>query len=264
MVLKKISIPVLLLSLIVDFPILADEMYQFEGDLSFSKPYMFISLGHNCWQAQATRRPEERQDLKDGAIESRSTRFHGLRDAAFPFDWLFTLDVDKLVLCLDEHFKHFLDESCFVRDGGQSHITNVYYDFKFTHDWPFHWATPVNDERHRAQLDYIKEKYERRIDRFNSLKNYKGKVFFMRSFEYASDYQYGPQKIRDALRRYFPDLNLTLVIVNRTDISIFQWGPVEGVKQYFRPHDLTNFGAYDSIFNDLLKDEQRNKAQEAQ
>jgi hypothetical protein len=232
------------------------EMDNFNGDVSFSKPYMLVSLGHNCWQAQATRKPEEHQDFdaKEGEIERSSTRYHGLRDAAFPFDWLFTLNVDKLVLCLDEHFEHFLDESCFVRDGDQSHLTNVYYDFKFTHDWPFHWATPVNDERHRVQLDYIKEKYSRRIARFNSLKNYKGKVFFMRSFEYATDYQHSPRKIQDALKRYFPDLNFTLVIVNRTNISIFQWGPVEGVVQHYRPDDLTAFGAYDVIFNDLLKD----------
>jgi len=254
--LKKISITILLLSFIVDFPIFTEENFEFEGAITFDKPYIFVSLGHTCWQAQATRKDDACSDFhaeEEAETESKVVRYHGLRDAAFPFDWLLTLNVDKLVLCLDEHFEHFLDESCFVREGGQSHLTNVYYDFQFTHDWPFHWATPVNAERHRVQMDYIKEKYSRRIARFDSLKNYKGKVFFMRSFELGSEYQPGPVlKIRDALKRYFPNLNFTLVIVNRTHVSIFQSGPIEYVKEYFRPDDLTNFGAYDVIFSDLL------------
>jgi hypothetical protein len=248
--------------LMVSSSVMIAEMYDFEGDVSFNKPYMFVSLGHNCWQAQATRVKEGLESIslaEDECVsndhESGKTRAHGLRDAAFPFDWLTIYDVNKLILCLDERFKYFNDESCFVREARQIDLENVRYGCRFTHDWPYS-GMHLDGERHKGQLDYIKQKYERRIARFEGLKNYKGKVFFMRSFAYGSDYQNDSTlKLRDALRRFFPDLNFTLVIINHSSDSIFKAGNIEGVKEYFRS-DLTDFGAYSSIFNDLLKHEQ--------
>ena len=232
--LKKMSTIILLLLLASVSRIFTDESFDFEGDASFSKPYMFVALGHNCHLAQAT-------------------RSYGLRDAAFPFDWLITINVDKFLLCLDERFEHFSDESCFFREGDHCDVTNVRYDLKFTHDWVFNYG-PVSPELNSAHIAHINQKYARRIARFESLKSYKGKVFFMRSFASDLDYQNDSAlKLRDALRRFFPNLNFVLVIVNWTGNSIFKAGLITDVKEYFIS-GLTNFGEYDAIFNDLLKD----------
>ena len=256
--LKKMSTIILLLLLTSVSRIFTDESFGFEGEISFSKPYMFVSLGHNCHLAQATRFPAMNNecDLNDIEEEMNKPRSYGLRDAAFPFDWLITVNVEKLVLCLDEHFERFSDESCFFREGDLSDVTNVRYDCKFTHDWPFHYG-PVSPELHSAHIAHINQKYARRIARFESLKSYKGKMFFMRSFASDLDYQNDSAlKLRDALRRFFPNLNFTLVIVNWTGNSIFKAGLITDVKEYFLS-GLTNFGDYDVIFNDLLKEEQR-------
>jgi hypothetical protein len=256
-VLKKISILVLILSLAGVGLIFSDEDFEFEGNVSCGKPYIFVSLGHSCFQAQATRVKDEKDSISfceylNNEKEPDGTRANGLRDAAFPFDWLTSNDVDKLILCLDEKFKHFLDESCFVRESLHS-LENVRYGLRFTHDWPYQ-GNHLDDERHKGQMAYIRQKYARRIARFESLKNYKGKVFFMRSYNFTPDYQnQSSRKIRDALRRFFPALNFTLVIVNWTSNSIFKDGLIEGVKEYFQP-GLTDFPEYALIYNDLLKE----------
>ncbi len=75
-------------------------------------------------------------------------------------------------------------------------------------------------------------KYQRRIDRFRSLANYKGKVFFLRSAYWGSVsdphrcYRIvenleitdeAALKLHDALRKRFPNLDFTLVIINTHD-----------------------------------------------
>lgn len=89
--------------------------FNCKKNTEFNKPYVFVSLGCNCWQAQALRK-----------------KAHSLRDAAFPFDWLLTPDTEKLIRCLDENFKHFYQQDLFFREG--TDVTNTYYNFKFTHD----------------------------------------------------------------------------------------------------------------------------------
>ena len=125
--------------------------FEYEGDIQFNQPYLFVSLGCTCWQAQALR-----------------PKAHSLREAAFPFDWLLTPDSNTLIQCLDEKFKYFNDSSCFVRYDNIC-LENVRYNFKFTHDWPYsgHEATP---DKHKGQLEFIKKKYERRIARFDKSK----------------------------------------------------------------------------------------------
>ena len=216
--------------------------FEFEGDIQFTKPYLFVSLGCNCWQAQAM----------------RSIRAHGLRDAAFPFDWLFSLNNNGLVKCLNENFENFFNES-YIQRYNLTYLDNTYYDFKFTHDWPF-YDLNVTEERHIKQLEYIKKKYTRRIKRFRNLNSYNGKVFFIRCFQTHPDYKgewgWNAQNacnLNEALKRFFPNLNFTLVVVSCTDAAISEIGNLEGVKEY-KISDLINdnFAAYDIMFKELL------------
>jgi len=216
-----------------------------EGDLLLNHPYLFVSLGGNCWQAQAMR-----------------SKVFGLRDAAFPFDWLLTFDNDKLIQCLDEHFAYFTDPSCFVRYEN-IHLENIRYSFKFTHDWPYQ-GRHINPGRHRGQLDSIKEKYERRIARFDSIKNFKGKVFFVRCFQIDPRYQGEPgwnadkaRALYDALKRYFPDLDFELIVVSCTDSTVPEVGDICGIREYkidpLKDKDA-KFQAYSTMYADLLEE----------
>lgn len=213
--------------------------FEFDGGIHFNKPYLFVSLGCNCWQAQAL-------------------RVYGLRDAAFPFDWLFTLDSDLLIKCLDEKFEHFNDFS-FLRRCGKTDIENIYYNFQFIHDWPFE-NIKDSTQRYQEQLEFIKKKYTRRINRFDSIRNFKGKVFFVRCFPNGarSEQEIGCNahnaiNLNNALKRYFPDLNFTLVIVSFSDPTLSDIGDIPGVKEY-KVKSLVdnNFGYYDPIYKDLL------------
>jgi hypothetical protein len=189
--------------------------FEFDGSINYDKPYLFVSLGCNCWQAQALR-----------------GKAYSLRDAAFPFDWLVTLDTDLLIKCLDEKFKNFCEESCFIRYG-DTHVENTYYNFKFTHDWPY-GVLPDTKERYKRQLEFIKKKYERRIARFDSLRAFKGKVFFMRCFQvdphFKGESGWNAQNalnLNNALKRFFPELNFTLVVVSCTEKTVPEIGNID-------------------------------------
>lgn len=227
----------------------AGEDFEFEGNVNSNKPYALISLGCNCWQAQALR-TEDTLELNDTDF-AKIFKANGLRDAAFPFDWLLTLDNDKLIQCLDERFQYFNEESYFVRYD-KICLENTRYNFKFTHDWPYD-GVQLTPERHKGQLAFIKNKYTRRIARFEKLSNFKGKVFFIRAFSADSDYNdQSSQKLYEALKRFFPDLNFTLVIINWSKHSIFKVTQNEWIKEY-RITELTNFTLlYPDIYKDLL------------
>lgn len=202
---------IIVIILVFLIPNLLAENFDWEGDIQFTKPYLFVSLGCNCWQAQALRH-----------------KTHSLRDAAFPFDWLLTHDTDLLIKCLDEKFKYFCDESCFKRcTGSKTNLENTRYNFIFTHDWPS-YANSNNANSLQVQLDFMRKKYTRRIARFDNLRNFSGKVFFMRCFQINPHYEHewgcNAQKARnlnDALKRFFPELNFTLIIVSCTDQTVY-------------------------------------------
>lgn len=218
--------------------------FEFEGDIQFNKPYLFVSLGCTCWQAQAL----------------RLIKAHSLRDAAFPFDWLLSLNNDGLVKCLNEDFEHFLDESCFVRYGG-SNLENTRYNFKFTHEWPFRKPNTMEDY-YIKQMSYIKEKYTRRINRFRNLKHYKGKIFFVRCFQTDPTFKGEPgwntqnaHNLKNALQRFFPESDFTLVVVSCTENDVPEIESIEGVKEY-KITNLTadGFLSYTAMYKDLLSE----------
>ncbi len=213
--------------------------YHFEGQTNYNAPYLFVSLGCTCWPAQALRE-------------------HGLRDVAFPFDWLLTRNNEKFILCLNENFENFLNYSYFIRSPRTS-IENTYYDFQFTHDWPFHDERD-SQARYNEQLQFITAKYTRRINRFKNINDFQGKVFFIRCWQ--TDYNYkgkwgwnakNTQDLNSALKKLFPNLNFTLVILSCTDPSISEIGDLPEIKEY-KIANLTgeNFIEYKSIFLDLI------------
>ena len=200
---------------------------------------IFVSLGNNCWTAQAL-------------------QAYKLRECAFPFDWLFTLDDDGLNRAFDEDFAYFTDKNWFSPHNYSSvSVENSHYGMIFTHDWPFS-DIELTEERYLQHLEIIKVKYQRRIERFRKLRNYKGKVFFFRTFSTHSDVigEYGwnakkVRKLKASLDRYFPDLDFTLVILSCSDPNISEVGEEKGVME-FKIKELYIQENYLNMFTQLL------------
>lgn len=163
---------------------------------------LFISLGSYCAPAALT-------------------RSCGLRKAAFPFDWNMSFDGEYLIKALEEDFENFLKEEYLVPDGPDT-LLNTYYHMEFIHDGRF-W-----DELYSYYLPLLQAKYKRRIARFKSLKDFRGKVWFLRSaYLFSVDgksYYHVPENIEitedfalrlfKALKDMFPGLDFSLLITN--------------------------------------------------
>lgn len=147
-------------------------------------------------------------------------RFCELRQAAFPFDWIVSMDGEALINILQQDFQHFLDDQYFMAYGPA--CLHTYYHLEFLHDGDF-----TSNFEHR--LIPLKNKYKRRIERFSSLKNFPGKVIFLRcsypfsltdghrfyhlesNLEISEEYA---TRLHAALKNYFPDLDFHLIILN--------------------------------------------------
>ncbi len=159
-------------------------------------PPLFVSLGSNCDVAY-------------------SLEFSGLRHAAFPLDWLLTIDGNKFIELIENGFQHFLDEEFLAWNNHV--LVNSYYHIEFRHDF--------------EPLPELREKYQRRIDRFYKLNEYQGKVFFIRIpyIEATNPTLYWPNeealqistdwanRLNSVLKKCFPNLDFILVITNIFD-----------------------------------------------
>lgn len=176
---------------------------------------LFVSLGSTCHVAIALR-----------AL--------GLRDAAYPFDWVITSHLQPITSIIDDDFQHFTDPDHFVLRKGVPAYINTFYSLGFPHDFKA-------EEQITSSIDALtdwmsfKERYDRRVERFRSLRDYPGKVYFLRTmwgnlFEGANgefnENNSRTQLLRDTLKRYFPNLDFTLVIVSHPDLNI---PPIENI-----------------------------------
>jgi len=210
-----------------------------QDDLFPAKNSIFISLGNNCWIAQALVGAE-------------------LRECAFPFDWLFSQDDEGLNRALDEDFAYFTDKDCFSSDDYHPiAVRNNHYGMIFTHDWRFP-DIEMTEERYNQYLSAIKVKYDRRIERFRKLQEYKGKVFFFRTFsthpEIVGEYGWNTtkaRKLKESLDHYFPNLDFTLVILSCSDPDIPEVDKIEGVIE-FKIKELYNQKKYLEMFSQLI------------
>jgi hypothetical protein len=163
---------------------------------------LFVSLGSFCHPSH---------DLRE----------YSLRRAAFPFDWIISFNGEALITILDEDFSRFLNENDF--DTYNYALLNTHYELEFLHDGNFTAGVFSGD------LENLKSKYKRRINRFRKLRTFKGKVYFIRqnnphsltdphrfffnaaNVEITEEYAF---RLYAALKRYFPTLDFSLIIRN--------------------------------------------------
>lgn len=180
-------------------------------DLSSTSEPLFVSLGSLC-------------------EPSHMLKYCNLRKRSFPFDWIMSLDGEAIIEILENDFKDFLNDEYFQPYGPAGHLLHLHYHLEFLHEGDFNYQFEAN-------LEKLKQKYQRRIQRFRNLNSYQGKVFFIRNafiysmtdpnrffkfkenLEISEEYAY---RLYQALRNFFPDLDFELLIINCCDGESFE------------------------------------------
>ena len=167
--------------------------------LAADQTVLFVSLGSTC-------------------VPANFTRFCEIRTASFPFDWILSLDEEKFVEVLEDDFAHFFDSGDLAVTSGNV-LLNTHYRLEFLHE-EGHWNTQFS-----STMETFINRYERRIARFRNLRTFPGKVIFIR----ASDHYPAPNRffrgnatidedqslhLYNTLKKYFPDLDFTLMVLN--------------------------------------------------
>lgn len=217
-----------------------------EEDLLSGNELVFVSLGSMCDPAH-------------------QLKFCDLRKAAFPFDWIISFDGEALISILDNDFKGFLSDEYFVPYGPAGHLAQTLYHLEFLHEGDFNIAYENN-------LKVLKEKYQRRIDRFRSLRTYPGKVIFIRSaYKYSTTdphrfYKFEENleiseeftlKLYQALYHFFPELDFDLIILNTGEQGDFEeQKQIDNHIKMFRAPNIddlqTKIDIYKIFFNHLI------------
>lgn len=145
----------------------------------------------------------------------------GFRKAAFPLDWVLSVDGEKIIELLEDNFAYFFDVK-YLAYNLNAILLQKYYHIEFSHEGDY----SGNNFYHRMPEFF--EKYSRRIERFRKLKEYKGKIFFVRSAWPLSDHpnysfqdpgnleisaEYS-QRLYAALQKFFPNVDVHLIILN--------------------------------------------------
>lgn len=151
-----------------------------------------------------------------------------MRKEAFPFDWIVSMDLEQIVKMLEDDFKYFLDNDHLSVHGivGDIPLRNIRYHLEFLHEG--NWRR----SHYASTMTKFKSKYERRIERFRQLNNYKGKVYFIREaylsslddphrvYKYEENIEISrahANSLYEALKAYFTDLDFRLIVLNYGD-----------------------------------------------
>ena len=162
----------------------------------------------------------------------------GLRIASFPFDWVFTFDIDGLSKCFEEDFLFFTDERWFKEPNSEKITqTNHHYHMYFFHDLNAKEEAGGPPE----MFPDFKAKYDRRVARFRDLRNFQGKVYFLRTWWNSSTQGLAGEfnqntvlsrKLKAVLDEYFPSLDFVLIICSYVDLNIPKTEEIEGVVEF--------------------------------
>lgn len=229
-------------------------MKMFNGfvlTISFFSPSLYssyecIGLGERCTVAAAL-------------------EVFNLRKAAYPFDWTIS-EYDSLCAVLEEDFDNFLHPD-FLSLRPDNHGVINKYGIVFVHDFPttdytgdFDIEAPLNEDilhQHwREALAIIQEKYARRIQRFRDICSSNIKVYFIRHQGIQSREQ--ACALRNIIRRIYPNLDFTLVIVGNDNSFAKPWN-IPNIKNYYLKQTIVwnDVKEWEIIFNDLglIRDE---------
>ena len=174
----------------------------------------------------------------DGCSIATSIKQMGYRVAAFPFDWIVS-NFEKIDLLLSNNFVYLFDPLYLMPSiRFPNCLENTLYDIHFAHDFP----TNVDKENPFGiivpnWIDFLEEvarKYQKRIQRFRSLANYKGKIYFLHNNLYKRGElnEVIIKKIQERLFEIFPlvDFELLFFIEHGLSLDIKNLSNVRVVK----------------------------------
>jgi hypothetical protein len=186
-------------------------LFFFLSSNLFASP-LFVSLGPDC--------------LPAGML-----RHFKIRENAYPFDWMRTLNEEGLLDVLNNQFKDFTNESYLTQDPIEGlRLVHSKYLMEFAHDWDAnYWG---NISLIQEGIAKLKMKYEKRIERFLDLDRSDRQVVFIRlllpSYNLISspqfywfDYDYVRNdkefavRLNEALTNLFPNLNFSLILIDQ-------------------------------------------------
>lgn len=134
----------------------------------------------------------------------------GLRSASYPFDWLIS-DFEGVIRAIESHFEDFLNyENMAQHETHLSFYKDIKYDMQFFHD--FNDIYPL-----KKQLPAVREKYERRINRFYA--SITSPTLFLRYIESEKEVKWIEQNLDSILEllKNYNEKNSIVWIAN-TDI----------------------------------------------
>jgi len=207
---------------------------------SIHSAYECIGLGETCTVAAAL-------------------EVFNLRNAAYPFDWTIS-EYDSVCAALEDNFDKFLHPD-FLSLRPDNHGVINKYGIVFVHDFPTTDYTgdldidaPLNEDILRQDwrdtLPEIQEKYARRIQRLRDVCSSNVKVYFIRHQGIQSREQ--ACTLRNIIKKRYPKLDFTLVIVLSENESIEQWSE-DNIKTYVVKQTAiwNDVAEWEIIFKDL-------------
>lgn len=210
------------------------------------KEVVGVSLGYNCIAADQLQRSQ-------------------IRAYAYPFDWVIT-PWESLYKALNNWFKDFLLRENLMPHGRHLVMDRLYnidywhdFDWQYLGDFSFetmHNFLDKQGNRYPQGIDKlldiyfpeVKEKYNRRVDRFKALSQHNDPVLFLRVFEVTREQAI---MLRNILVARFPRMKFVLVVVNNTEDFKVDWG-VKRIKNFYMPQDLSWDEMEQSYFKDIF------------
>lgn len=182
-----------------------------------NKKNIYIPIGNSCGIAWQLRK-------SDG-------------NEAFPLDWFQLPKMNTIFKILEDNFEHLTDtdnlsfwkysDKFFIdsKPGVPSALfKNTKYKIKFCHDFT---------KEDLSELSDVKDKYDRRIDRFYESIKSDNKIIFIRDDVYSNVIQEDFEKFINIIKTINPDIDISLiVIVNNPNNLEFIFKDTENITYY--------------------------------
>jgi hypothetical protein len=182
-----------------------------------------------------------------------------LRQATYPFDWIISRS-PSLLATLQQDFCFFLAEPYLYLRGDNHGVINR-DGLEFVHDFPtinYVGANPAKEDLivetvlradWKQYLADIQKKYARRIERFRERCTSNKKIYFIRHFGTSHR---DAIEIRNSIKKMYPNLDFTLVIVGNNGAFAHQWGE-ENIRNYYLNDTVVwnDVAEWKRIFEDL-------------
>ncbi len=129
------------------------------------------------------------------------------QETSWPFDWLIT-PYSALCSLIENDFQNFLKEDSLRGANDRVHDTRL--GIEFLHDFK-------DNLSFQEELQFVQEKYFRRIERFLNLMQKSAKILFVRNHQYLNQdilREVESRTLLELLHKSYPSIESHLLVVN--------------------------------------------------